>query len=528
MKITPYIENTPIFHGASGIQSKKMKSLIKSSSRRASCLGSGSAGLMRCSSFGIPLKIHSERVRNFHSMNGVVMGNVGQDFIADLKKRGVYNDATSSFEQLVQEMTNGSSKPIGIYAGFDPTALGLHVGNLLVLQTLRRFQQAFPSENVHIYCLVGGATGRIGDPSGRKTERPLLSEETINGNINGLKKEMNEFFSMEDKKNVTVVNNADWLGEMKMIDLLRNVGKYFQIVNMLRLESVKSRLENADADTGGMTFTEFSYSLFQSYDFYHLYSSNNVRLQLGGSDQWGNITSGLEFIKKKQSMNPDATHLSCSGMTVPLLTTADGVKFGKSMGNAIWLNPDMTSPFDFYQFFLRSQDADVEKLLKVLTFVPVEEIEKIMIEHQKQPEKRVAQQILAEQLTEQIHGKKQLETVQKCSELLFGSKSEEEALNILKSLSKKDITALMKDSPSAQISREELLSKPIVDIAISLKLGTSKSELGKLIKSGGFYINYARQTDPKYVLTENNLVAGNGTIVVLRLGKKNFQLIEAI
>ncbi|EFC36623.1 predicted protein [Naegleria gruberi] len=449
------------------------------------------------------------------------------EFISDLKKRGIYNDATSGFDNLMQEMNSGSelAKSIGIYAGFDPTASGLHVGNLLVLQTLKRFQLAFNPKNVHIYCLVGGATGRIGDPSGRKTERPLLDESTINNNIEGLKREMNSFFS--SKNNVTVVNNADWLGEMKMIDLLRNVGKYFQIANMLRLDSVKSRVENADADNGGMTFTEFSYSLFQSYDFFHLLNSNNVRLQIGGSDQWGNITSGLEFIKKKQTAMPESCQSVCSGMTIPLLTTADGVKFGKSMGNAVWLNPEMTSVFDFYQYFLRVQDADVEKLLKMLTFVSLEDIDQILQEHNQQPEKRIAQQRLAEELTTQIHGKEQLEKVQKCTNLLFGASSEE-AIEILKTLSKKDITSLMKDSVGGQVPKEDLLSKPIIDIALALKLGPSKSELGKLIKSGGFYINYKRQIDPKYVMTEADLVAGNGSIAVLRLGKKNYHLIEAI
>ncbi|KAF0974810.1 hypothetical protein FDP41_006284 [Naegleria fowleri] len=471
--------------------------------------------------------------RFFHqSISTTLFPSSPTDFIRDIKTRGVLNDATSGFEQLVNEMANGQpgnqKKPIGIYAGFDPTASGLHVGNLLVLQTLKRFQKAFEPNKVHIYCLVGGATGRIGDPSGRKTERPLLDEDIISGNIEGLKREMNAFFSSENTSNVTVVNNADWLGEMKMIDLLRNVGKYFQITNMLRLESVKSRLENADAENAGMTFTEFSYSLFQSYDFYYLFNSNNVRLQIGGSDQWGNITSGLEFIKKKQTMNPEMSQISCSGMTIPLLTTADGVKFGKSMGNAVWLNPEMTSPFDFYQYFMRVQDADVEKLLKVLTFVSVDGIEQIMNEHKKQPEKRIAQQILADQLTQQIHGTDQLECVKKCSQLLYGSGSEEEALNILRSLSKKEISTLMKDSPSSQLPRSELLSKSIVDIAVSLKLGPSKAELSKLIKNGGFYINYKRQQDPKYILTSDDFVAGGGTIAVLRLGKKNFQIIEAV
>ncbi|KAG2378246.1 hypothetical protein C9374_008389 [Naegleria lovaniensis] len=470
--------------------------------------------------------------RFFHQSAIATTLKPADDFIREMKARGVLNDATSGFEQLVNEMANGQpgnqKKPIGVYAGFDPTASGLHVGNLLVLQTLKRFQTAFDSQKVHIYCLVGGATGRIGDPSGRKSERPLLEENIIAGNIEGLKREMNAFFSSENTSNVTVVNNADWLGEMKMIDLLRNVGKYFQITNMLRLESVKSRLENADAENAGMTFTEFSYSLFQSYDFYHLFNSRNVRLQIGGSDQWGNITSGLEFIKKKQTMNPEISQIPCSGMTVPLLTTADGVKFGKSMGNAVWLNPDMTSPFDFYQYFTRAQDADVEKLLKMLTFVSVEEIEQIMNEHNKQPEKRLAQQILADQLTQQIHGMDQLACVKKCSNLLYGSGNEEEAVTILKSLSKNEISTLMKDSPSAQLPRSELLSKPIVDIALALKLGPSKAELGKLIKNGGFYINYKRQQDPKYILTSDDLVAGGGTIAVLRLGKKNYQIIEAV
>ncbi|KAL9652179.1 hypothetical protein ABK040_013948 [Willaertia magna] len=489
---------------------------------------------------------------NNHFTNSTTSEKKVQDFLTELKQRQVLNSATNGFEQLLNQIystnnntttgNNNNNKPIGIYAGFDPTASSLHVGNLLVIQTLKRFQKVFSPKQLHIFCLVGGATGKIGDPSGRKTERPLLEEELIQQNIDGLTRELLNYFKLEkldnnlqnntlQNNNATVVNNNDWLGQMNMIEMLRNVGKYFQLTNLLRLESVKSRLENADSENSGMTFTEFSYSLFQSYDFYHLFLNHNVRLQIGGSDQWGNITSGLEFIKKKlnqqyvsDSKKGSDDEIIC-GMTVPLLTTADGVKFGKSMGNAIWLNPERTSPFDFYQFFIRVQDADVEKLLKMLTFVSLEEIDNVMKEHAKNPELRIAQKLLAEQLTEQIHGKEQLETVKKCTELLFKN-NEEEALELLKTLNIKDIKSFMKDSPSTCFKKEEIIGKNLIDICLQLRLGPSKSELFKLTKSGGLYLNYKRQNDVKYCICENDLI--QNSFIVLRTGKKNYHLIEVI
>ncbi len=437
------------------------------------------------------------------------------DFVGRLHQRGIICDKTASFEKVLAEPN--SHEKCGIYAGFDPTADGLHVGNLLVLQTLNRFRKEGGYKN--IVALIGGGTGMIGDPSGKKTERSLLQQEQLALNISCLKKEIETFFA--DDSHVRVVNNADWLSSFNMIDWLRDVGKHFQVNNMMRLDSVKSRI--GSETSAGMTFTEFSYSLLQSYDFYHLNKQLGVQIQIGGSDQWGNITSGMEFIRRKAHVEESSDH-SVAGMTIPLLTTADGVKFGKSEGNAIWLNPKKTSPFEFYQYFMRTKDEDVSKFLRMLTLLPLEEIEQIEKQHAQTPEKWIGQRTIAQELVKQIHGNEMEKKVRECSEMLF---KEDETANaeLLRTMSKAEIQSLLRDAPTSIIPLDTLLSEPLPMLLKRANVFKSSSEARRAIQNGGLYINYRRESNLQYKLTTSDLIADQ-TLVLIRVGKKNYYLLQ--
>eukprot|EP01080_Neovahlkampfia_damariscottae_P001977 gene1977-1485_t len=417
--------------------------------------------------------------------------------IDKLKERKLYYASTNHIESILNQQSN-----VGIYAGFDPTANGLHVGNLIILQTLKLFQK----QNFNIFALIGGSTGLIGDPSGKNTTRPLMSEEILNENVHSIQTEIQKYFN----NNVQILNNSDWLRNMNVIDLLRENGKYFNVNKLLGLESIKTRLQS-----DGMTFTEFSYPIFQSFDFFHLYKNHNVKVQIGGSDQWGNIISGMEFIHKKEELSD----LVSGGITIPLLTTSDGKKFGKSEGNAIWLNSEKTSYFDFYQFFVRSKDEDVEKLLFIFTDLLKDDIGEIMNEHEKYPEKKVAQIKLASEITKEIHGIVGLEKAKFSSEILFGNESFDK-------LESKDIEMLFKDAPCSTLSDSILFSSPISTIAREAKMFKSSNQVTKLIKEGGFYVNNNKIESEKFSLTMNDFI--NDQFVVLRSGKKKYHIIKRV
>lgn len=471
-------------------------------------------------------------------------------FLSDLHARGIIFQHTEGIkEALLPASSTGkmdSGGRVRVYAGFDPTADGLHVGNLCVLMTLKRFLQL---DFVDVVALVGGGTGLIGDPSGRKTERPLLTLEQVQHNVQGIRSEVTRLLEMDSNDGgsggrVTVVNNHDWLSKINFIELLRDYGKLFQMNQMLRLESVRSRLSDSDDDgsgSGGMTFTEFSYVVFQSYDFHYLHKEHGVSVQIGGSDQWGNIISGIDLIKKKHNADAAAASGSASqtqaprvgGITLPLLTTADGVKFGKSAGNAVFLSPHKTSVFDFYQYFVRVQDADVRKLLSILTLLPLDEIERVMQQHMEAPEKRLAQKVLARELTRAVHGEEELRKAERSAELLYSSSSSDSSVSSSSSspswstLSKDDIKTLLKDAPSVSVSRSVAFDRPLVTVLKECGVCKSAGEARRMLQGGGVYVNNERIDSVHHVLDESKDVI-DGHVVVVRLGKRNYHLLEIV
>ena len=318
------------------------------------------------------------------------------------------------------------------------------------------------------------------------------------------------------------MDNGDWLGQMNIIDLLRDVGKFFHVNNMLRLESVKNRLESGE----GMTFTEFSYSLFQSYDFYHLYKNYGVSTQLGGSDQYGNIVSGIDYLKKRINLEKDApSPVHCGGLTVPLLTTVDGKKFGKSEGNAIYLNPQKTSVYDMFQYFMRVHDSDACKFLRMLTFLPLEQIAQIELEHNLKPEARNAQRILAQEMVLALHGKEELAKVQQASQLLFDSNAPGSGEHgDVQVWTNEQINMLLKDAPRGRLSRQDTLSKPLFVILKECGMFKSTSEAKRMFKMGGIYVNNRREEDHGHIVTANELIEDR--ILLLRSGKKNYYIVE--
>lgn len=415
-----------------------------------------------------------------------------------LKSRFLFEDATSN------ELGHALDKPITVYAGFDPTNRSLQAGNFVTIMTLAHFQRA----GHRVIALVGGATGLIGDPSGKSTERVMLSEEDVANNVEGIKENLSRFLDFNHPTApAIIVNNYDWLKKFTFISFLRDVGRHFRMTQMLSKESVRKRLSSED----GMSFTEFCYQLMQGYDFLHLYDTYGCRLQLGGSDQWGNITAGTDLIRRLRSTE-------AFGLTFPLVCDSQGRKFGKSEGNAIYLDHNMTSYYDFYQFFLRTMDADVERYLKIFTFLPLEEIDDIAKAHAQQPEKREAQRILAEHLTRCVHGNHGLLVAQQASSALFGG--------TLDGLSAADLLAIFSHVPSAELPQEAIVGKSIVDVAAAAGMFTSKGEARRMAQQGGLYINNSRITDVTHNIAASELIEGR--LVILRAGKKNYHLVKII
>jgi len=417
------------------------------------------------------------------------------ELIQDLTWRGLLYQQTDE-EGMGKLLNEGQTS---IYVGVDPTADSMHIGHIVPLLTLRRFQQA----GHRPVLLVGGATGMIGDPSGRSTERNLLTKEQIEQNVNGLKAQMERIFDFSDEENGAIlVNNYDWISKMNVIDFLRDYGKLINVNYMLAKDTIASRLES------GISFTEFSYTLLQGIDFNYLYDHYGVRIQVGGSDQWGNITTGLEVIRKTHDEEAKAF-----GFTIPLVTKADGTKFGKTAGGAVWLDAEKTSPYEFYQFWINTADADVIKYLKIFTFLSKEEIESLEVSVQEEPHLRKAQKALAEEMTRLIHGEEALETAQRITAALFSGD--------LKSLSASEMRNAFKDVPSSELAKED---KNIVDVLVEAKISSSKRQAREDVTNGAISINGDRITDLDYIVSSKDRL--DDEFAIIRRGKKKYHMVK--
>lgn len=424
-----------------------------------------------------------------------------KNFVEELRWRGMLHDMIPGTEELLnKEMVSG-------YIGFDPTADSLGVGNLVQIMTLVHFQRAGHKP----YALVGGATGMVGDPSGKSEERNLLDEETLNHNLNCQKAQLEKFLDFESGENsAEIVNNYDWFKDFSFLGFIRDVGKHISINYMLAKDSVKNRLEN------GMSFTEFTYQLVQGYDFYHLNIHHNIKLQMGGSDQWGNITTGTELIRRKAGNEAYA-------LTTPLIKKADGTKFGKSASGNIWLDANKTSPYEFYQFWLNAADEDSENYIKIFSLKSREEIERLIEEHKQAPHERRLQRALAEEITERVHSAEELKKAQMASEILFGKATEES----LRQLDEKTILTIFDGVPQFVISKIDLEEGiPVVEFAAG-KTGifTSKGEARKMIQANGFSINKTKVTLDKTIET-SDLV--ENSLILCQKGKKNYFLVKVV
>lgn len=409
----------------------------------------------------------------------------------DLKFRGLINQASDE-KALRKRLDKG---PVTLYIGFDPTADSLHLGNLLMILGLKRFQLAGHQP----IGVVGGGTGMIGDPSGKSEERQLNPEETVKEWNKKIKKQIEQFLDFDAKKSpAEMVNNYDWLGKLNYIEFLRDIGKYFNLNDMLDKDSVKSRREV------GISLTEFNYQVMQAYDFLQLFENHDCELQLGGSDQWGNIIAGVELIRKKLGKTAYA-------LTFPLVTKADGTKFGKTEGGAIWLDPDKTSPYQFYQFFINTDDRDVIKLMKYYTFLSHDEINNYESQTAQAPEKREAHVRLAQEMTTLVHGEKATKQAEHISQVLFSGE--------VANLSKEEIEQAFADVPHAKTKTESL-----VELLCETELASSKRQAREDIEKGAIYINGIRTSDVNKQLEKSDLV--HGTYIILRRGKKNYYLVE--
>jgi tyrosyl-tRNA synthetase len=401
-----------------------------------------------------------------------------------LEERGLLEAATS------EELRSICEKPIKLYIGFDPTADSLHLGSLVGILVLKWFEKFGHTPVV----VLGGATGRIGDPSGKSTERVLLDAETIERNIACIRRHFDKILD-----NPVLVNNDSWFAKYSFIDFLRDIGKHFRVNVMLTKDSVKSRLQSEE----GISFTEFSYQLLQAYDFYHLYKEG-VILQGGGSDQWGNIVAGTELVRKLLGQ-------TAYGITYPLLTRSDGKKFGKTEGGAIWLSADKTSPYELYQYLFRMPDADVIKLMRMLTMMEMDEIrkwEKALKEPTYVPNS--AQKRLAEELTALLHGPEALESAQRATEAAAPGHQTELSSDVFRQM--------MKDLPYVQLSKSDVIDKKYTDIAVQSGLVTSKGEAARLVTGGGAYLNNDRVEDPQLRFNDSHLIGGQ--FILLGAGKK--------
>lgn len=423
------------------------------------------------------------------------------NLVEELKWRGLVHDTMPGTEELLmKEMVTG-------YAGFDPTADSLHIGNLVPMTLLYWLQKAGHKP----VALVGGATGMVGDPSGKSAERKLLDNDTLQHNLNCQKNQLMQFLDFQNGENkAEMVNNFDWFKDISFLDFLREVGKHITVSYMMSKDSVKNRLENA-----GISFTEFSYQLIQGFDFCHLYEKYNCKLQVGGSDQWGNITTGTELIRRKLGGEAYA-------LTAPLITKSDGTKFGKSEGGNIWLDASKTSPYRFYQFWLNIADDDAVRFIKIYSVKPKEEIEGAISAHTGNEHLRGLQKMLAEEMTMRIHSQKDCENAQILTEVFFGKGTKEQ----LQNLNAADLEAALEGMDTFEIEKEVLSNGTgIMDLlAVHTKISSSKGEAKKLIQSNGFSMNKEKCADENFVVNESALLAGK--YILAQKGKKNYFVIK--
>ncbi len=420
------------------------------------------------------------------------------DFHADLEARGLVHQTTS--DQVVALLRNG---PVTAYIGFDPTADSLHVGSLLPVLALMRLQRA----GHHPIAVVGGGTGMIGDPSGKSAERNLLTTELIDANVAGQRRQLERFLDFSGPHAAQLVNNLDWLGKLDVIGFLRDIGKHFSVNAMIQRDSVKLRLEARDQ---GMSFTEFTYSLLQAYDFLALYDRFGCRLQLGGSDQWGNITDGCELIRRLRQG-------SAHGLTMPLITKSDGAKFGKSESGNVWLDAKRTSPFAFYQFWLNAQDADAVRYLRYFTFLEPAAIHELAAAHASRPEKREVQRLLAQHVTALVHGDTALAAAQRATAVLFEGGD-------LRTLSSEELSEGLGDAPRTSLPATELDGLDLPSALVRCGLAPSKGQARTSIEQGAVSVNHEVVKEPARVLRRTDLLADR--FVVLRRGKKTYALLD--
>ncbi len=417
-----------------------------------------------------------------------------------LEDRGMLETLSSSD---LRTLTQDPSKPLKVYCGFDPSADSLHLGNMVPIMALAWFQRCGHQP----FVLVGGATGMIGDPSGKSQERQLLDELTLEKNQKGIVSDLKKILCAKDVPNPAhFLNNYDWFKTFSFIDFLRDVGKYFRVGVMIAKESVKTRMQSEE----GMSFTEFSYQTLQGYDFYHLFHNHGVTVEIGGSDQWGNITAGIDYVRK-------VTGQTVYGLTLPLLTKSDGTKFGKSEKGAVFLSQEKVSPYEFYQYLIRVADADVIKLLRLLTFIElseINEIEKNMQESTYAP--NTAQKILAEHITKLVHGIEGLKNAVSATEQFHPGKKA--------TYNSESIQALLSELPHAECKKEDVDGKKAIDVIADCKFLPSKSEVRRLIQNRGLLINDVRIEQDDYVLSDKDFI--DGTFVVFSFGKKNKAVIQ--
>ncbi|MDN6838554.1 MAG: tyrosine--tRNA ligase [Staphylococcus equorum] len=411
--------------------------------------------------------------------------------LEDLKWRGLIYQQTD--EAGIENVLN--KEQVTLYCGADPTADSLHIGHLLPFLTLRRFQEHGHRPLV----LIGGGTGMIGDPSGKSEERVLQTEEQVELNVQGISEQMHKIFEFGTDKGAKLVNNRDWLSQISLIDFLRDYGKHVGVNYMLGKDSIQSRLEY------GISFTEFTYTILQAIDFGHLNNTYNCKVQVGGSDQWGNITSGIELMRRMYGQT------EAYGLTIPLVVKSDGKKFGKSEGGAVWLDATKTSPYEFYQFWINTTDDDVIKFLKYFTFLEKEEIEALEKSLNEAPHLREAQKALAENVTRFIHGQAALDDAMRISKALFAGD--------LQSLSASELKAGFKDVPQVELSKE---ITNIVEVIVETGISSSKRQAREDVNNGAIYINGIRQQDVKYELTADDKIENEFTII--RRGKKKYFL----
>ncbi len=424
-----------------------------------------------------------------------------KNFVEELRWRGMLHDIMPETEQVLN-----SGEIVKAYIGFDPTADSLGVGNLVQVMTLVHFQRCGHKP----IALVGGATGMVGDPSGKSTERNMLSVEDLQHNLNCQKTQLEKFLDFNcGEKSAEIVNNYDWFKDFSFLDFIRDVGKHITVNYMMAKDSVKSRLDT------GMSFTEFSYQLVQGYDFYYLWKNKGVKLQMGGSDQWGNITTGTEFIRRKAAGEAYA-------LTTPLIKKADGTKFGKSEGGNIWLDKNRTSPYKFYQFWLNAADADASTYIKIFSTKGQTEIEELINAHNQAPHERKLQKALAEEVTVRVHSREDYDTAVEASNILFGNATSEQ----LKRLSENDFLAVFEGVPQAEISKEQLVGADIIDVLADLSgFLKSKGEARRAMQENSISVNKEKAGEGFQISAEDLI---KGQYLLLQRGKKNYFVVKAV